>query len=86
MQNNLKELWSLFDFVYPGRLGTLPLFRTEFEMPITLGSYVNASKEAVEVAYQCAVTLRETISAHLLQRQKKDVQSQIQLPGREEQV
>lgn len=23
MQNNLKELWSLFDFVYPGRLGTL---------------------------------------------------------------
>lgn len=23
MQNNLKELWSLFDFVFPGRLGTL---------------------------------------------------------------
>ena len=29
LQNNLKELWSLFDFVYPGKLGTLPVFMTE---------------------------------------------------------
>ena len=26
IQNHLRELWSLFDFVYPGRLGTLPTF------------------------------------------------------------
>ena len=26
MQNNLKELWSLFDFVYPGLLGTRKKF------------------------------------------------------------
>ena len=26
LQNNLKELWSLFDFIYPGKLGTLPTF------------------------------------------------------------
>ena len=30
IQNNLKELWSLFDFVFPGRLGTLPIFHTKF--------------------------------------------------------
>ncbi|CAG2182889.1 unnamed protein product, partial [Oppiella nova] len=24
IQNNLRELWSLFDFIYPGKLGTLP--------------------------------------------------------------
>ena len=26
IQNDLRELWSLFDFVFPGRLGTLPAF------------------------------------------------------------
>ena len=39
IQNNLKELWSLFDFVYPGRLGTLPVFLEQFAVPITQGTY-----------------------------------------------
>lgn len=43
MQNNLRELWSLFDFVFPGKLGTLPVFMTEFSVPITTGGYANAS-------------------------------------------
>lgn len=42
-QNNLRELWSLFDFVFPGRLGTLPVFMTELAIPINLGGYSNAS-------------------------------------------
>lgn len=29
IQNSLKELWSLMDFVYPGKLGTLPVFQRE---------------------------------------------------------
>lgn len=43
MQNNLKELWSLFDFVFPGKLGTLPTFMEQFSVPITMGGYSNAS-------------------------------------------
>ena len=43
LQNNLKELWSLFDFIYPGKLGTLPVFMAEFSVPITLGGYANAT-------------------------------------------
>lgn len=43
MQNNLKELWSLFDFVFPGKLGTLPVFMEQFSVPITMGGYSNAS-------------------------------------------
>lgn len=34
VQNDLKELWSLFDFVVPGRLGTLPVFVEHFADPI----------------------------------------------------
>jgi SNF2 family DNA or RNA helicase len=30
LQNNLRELWSLFDFIYPGKLGTLPVFMQQF--------------------------------------------------------
>ena len=37
VQNNLKELWSLIDFVHPGRLGTLPSFDESFATPLRLG-------------------------------------------------
>jgi SNF2 family DNA or RNA helicase len=35
LQNNLKELWSLVDFIYPGRLGSLKEFTERFATPIT---------------------------------------------------
>ena len=38
IQNDLRELWSLFDFVFPGRLGTLPAFEQEFADPIKRGT------------------------------------------------
>lgn len=47
LQNNLKELWSLFDFVYPGKLGTLPDFMEQFAVPITHGGYANATQVQV---------------------------------------
>ena len=49
MQNNLRELWSLFDFVYPGKLGTLPVFMQEFSVPITMGGYSNATPVQVRI-------------------------------------
>lgn len=49
MQNNLRELWSLFDFVFPGKLGTLPVFMEQFSVPITLGGYSNATQVQVGV-------------------------------------
>jgi DNA excision repair protein ERCC-6 len=47
MQNNLRELWSLFDFVYPSKLGTLPDFLANFAVPITQGGYANATEVQV---------------------------------------
>lgn len=43
MQNNLQELWSLFDFVVPGMLGSLPAFLEHFANPIVQGGYSNAT-------------------------------------------
>ncbi|EXJ92845.1 DNA excision repair protein ERCC-6 [Capronia epimyces CBS 606.96] len=84
MQNNLIELWSLFDFVFPMRLGTLVSFRNQFEIPIRQGGYANASNLQVQTAFKCAETLKDAISPYLLQRFKIDVASD--LPKKSEQV
>ncbi|KAK5939520.1 DNA repair protein rhp26 [Knufia obscura] len=84
MQNNLIELWSLFDFVFPMRLGTLVNFRNQFDIPIRQGGYANASNLQVQTALKCAETLKDAISPYLLQRFKVDVASD--LPKKSEQV
>uniref|UniRef100_A0AAQ4NZF0 DNA excision repair protein ERCC-6 n=1 Tax=Gasterosteus aculeatus aculeatus TaxID=481459 RepID=A0AAQ4NZF0_GASAC len=86
MQNNLKELWSLFDFVFPGKLGTLPVFMEQFSVPITMGGYSNASAVQVQTAFKCACVLRDTINPYLLRRMKADVKANLSLPDKNEQV
>lgn len=84
IQNNLTELWSLFDFVFPGRLGTLPVFQNQFSVPINIGGYANATNVQVQTAYKCAVVLRDIVSPYLLRRMKVDVAAD--LPKKSEKV
>lgn len=73
IQNNLTELWSLFDFIYPGKLGTLPIFQNNFIIPINMGGYSNASNIQVQTSLKVAVALKNLISPYLLRRLKTDV-------------
>ncbi|KAI9906627.1 hypothetical protein PsorP6_016480 [Peronosclerospora sorghi] len=73
IQNRLRELWSLFAFVYTGRLGTLPIFEDEFVLPIKAGGYATATKMQVLMAYKCALALKELIQPYLLRRTKQEV-------------
>ncbi|RLV92360.1 DNA repair and recombination protein RAD26 [Spathaspora sp. JA1] len=84
IQNNLIELWSLFDFIFPGRLGTLPVFQQQFSIPINMGGYANASNIQVQTGYKCAVILRDLITPYLLRRLKSDVAQD--LPKKNEMV
>ncbi|TQS35335.1 hypothetical protein Golomagni_04247 [Golovinomyces magnicellulatus] len=84
MQNNLVELWSLFDFIFPMRLGTLVSFRQTFETPIKQGGYANSTNLQILTATKCAEELKTVISPYLLQRMKVDVASD--LPKKTEQV
>ncbi|TKR58301.1 hypothetical protein L596_029763 [Steinernema carpocapsae] len=86
MQNNLKELWSLIDFVYPGRLGNLKTFTETFSIPITQGGYANANSVQVRTAYKCACVLKNAINPFMLRRMKKDVEMVLHLPEKMEQV
>jgi DNA excision repair protein ERCC-6 len=67
-------------------LGTLPAFENEFSDPIRRGGYSNASPMEVQLAYRCALVLRDLINPYLLRRQKKDIKEVARMPGKTEQV
>lgn len=54
IQNRLSELWSLFDFVFPGKLGTLPVFQAQFAIPIQVGVGSSA----------CVITACASVASH----------------------
>ena len=84
IQNNLTELWSLFDFVFPMRLGNLVDFKSQFDIPIRTGGYANASNLQIQTATKCAEALKDAVAPYLLQRLKVDVAAD--LPNKTERV
>nr|XP_022904501.1 DNA excision repair protein ERCC-6-like [Onthophagus taurus] len=86
MQNNLQELWSLFDFICPSMLGSLQVFNEHFVTPIIQGGYTNATYEQETTALAMATTLKDMISPYLLRRCKNDLKEDIHLPQKREQV
>ena len=66
IENNLSELWSIFDFVLPGYLGTHTRFSERFEKPIVRQNDEKALK-----------LLQKMIAPFVLRRLKKDVLSEL---------
>jgi superfamily II DNA or RNA helicase len=73
LENSVLDLWSIFDFLMPGYLGTAKDFRERYELPI-------AKEKNVEAQARLARRLRP----FLLRRLKKDVAAD--LPAKLEQV
>jgi len=73
LENSVLDLWSIFDFLMPGYLGTAQDFRERYEIPIT--------REKSEAA-QARLTRR--LRPFMLRRLKRDVAAD--LPARIEQV
>lgn len=73
VQNSLKEVWSLFDFILPGKLGTLDEFERNYVTPIRRGGFSNASLEEIDLSYELALQLKDQIAPFILRRSKKDV-------------
>lgn len=86
MQNSLQELWSLFDFMRPGLLGTYNAFMEHFAQPITQGGYANATESQEMAALEIAKALKNIITPCMLRRTKAEVQEHIKLPEKNEQV
>ncbi|CAH1099563.1 unnamed protein product [Psylliodes chrysocephalus] len=86
MQNDLIELWSLFDFTNPGMLGNLKTFQEHFSTPILHGGFSNSTPMQEATALSVATTLKDLITPYLLRRTKHEVQHDILLPNKTEQV
>ncbi|OII75491.1 uncharacterized protein cubi_02012 [Cryptosporidium ubiquitum] len=86
IQNDLKELWSLIDFVYPGKLGTLPVFEQQFVIPIKQAELKNAAKVQTMRAFNCTRILQELIKTCILRRRKHELQDVLKLPSQAEHV
>jgi SNF2 family DNA or RNA helicase len=73
IENRLSELWSIFDYLMPGILGSYQQFRAEYEIPVVQ----NESEDTME-------RLKKMVSAFILRRVKQDVLTE--LPEKIEQV
>ncbi len=65
VENSLSELWSIFDFIMPGYLGTQTQFTERYERPVTRGE-----ESAAEL-------LRSKIKPFIMRRMKYEVLSEL---------
>ena len=61
MENGLKELWCLFNFVQPGLLGDLSYFESEFCKVIIKGGYTHADEMEKETSKICFHLKNDTL-------------------------
>ncbi|XP_062184522.1 SNF2 domain-containing protein ENL1-like [Phragmites australis] len=73
IQNNLKELWALFNFCCPDVLGDKQQFKTRYEMAILRGNDKNATAREKHIGSNVAKELRERIKPYFLRRMKSEV-------------
>ncbi|KAJ1387805.1 SNF2-related, N-terminal domain [Sesbania bispinosa] len=76
LQNNLKELWALFNFSCPELLGDKKWFKEKFESPILCGNDKNASDREKRIGSSVAKELRDRIQPYFLRRLKSEVFNQ----------
>ncbi|XP_034989710.2 DNA excision repair protein ERCC-6-like [Zootoca vivipara] len=78
VQNNLKELWALFDFACQGTLlGTMKTFGAEYEKPITRARTKNATQEEKALGLKMSENLMSIIKPYFLRRSKDELQNQV---------
>ncbi|XP_043094080.1 DNA excision repair protein ERCC-6-like [Puntigrus tetrazona] len=75
VQNNLREMWALFDFACQGSLlGTSKTFKTEYENPITRAREKDATPGEKALGLKISQNLMDIIQPYFLRRTKADVQ------------
>ncbi len=73
IENNLAEIWSIFDFIIPGYLYTYPKFNQNYELPIVKDENTHALEK-----------LKRLVTPFILRRLKKDVLKE--LPNKTETI
>ncbi|CAH6720595.1 TATA-binding protein-associated factor Mot1p [[Candida] jaroonii] len=77
IQNNVLELWSLFDFLMPGFLGTEKVFNDKFAKPIAASRNSKTSSREQELGALALESLHKQVLPFMLRRLKEDVLSDL---------
>lgn len=77
IQNNVLELWSLFDFLMPGFLGSEKLFMEKFAKPIAASRNSKTSSKEQEAGALALESLHKQVLPFMLRRLKEDVLSDL---------
>lgn len=85
MQNNLMELFSLFDWVVPGCLGTREHFREFYDVPLKHGQRSTAPERFVQIADERKQHLVAVLRKYLLRRTKEETIGHLMM-GKEDNV
>nr|CCA13894.1 conserved hypothetical protein [Albugo laibachii Nc14] len=73
IQNQVADLWSLFQILMPGYLGPIANFRRSFVNPITQSRNKNANAKQKELAALAITQLHDRVSPFILRRTKQQV-------------
>lgn len=73
LQNNLSELWSVFDFVQPKIFGPYQPFLTKYAEVIERGLLKDATPDQKSKAEQLSKQLRKLYEDHFLRRSKDNI-------------
>jgi TATA-binding protein-associated factor len=73
IQNNVLELWSLFDFLMPGFLGTEKVFLDRYAKPIAASRFSKSSSKEQEKGALAIEALHKQVLPFLLRRLKEEV-------------
>ncbi|KAK6487599.1 TATA-binding protein-associated factor 172-like [Huso huso] len=73
IQNNVLELWSLFDYLMPGFLGTERQFAARYGKPILASRDARSSSREQEAGVLAMEALHRQVLPFLLRRMKEDV-------------
>ncbi|KAG8448092.1 hypothetical protein GDO86_015256 [Hymenochirus boettgeri] len=76
IQNNLREMWALYDFACQGTLlGTYKTFKMEYENPITRAREKDSQPVDKALGLKISENLMKIIQPYFLRRTKSDVQN-----------
>lgn len=77
IQNNVLELWSLFDFLMPGFLGTEKQFQATYGKPLVAAKDSKCSAKDAEAGILAMEALHKQVMPFLLRRTKDEVLSDL---------
>lgn len=77
IQNNVVELWSLFDFLMPGFMGSEKVFQERFAKPIAASRNNKISSKEQEAGALALEALHKQVLPFMLRRLKEDVLSDL---------